>query len=143
MVDFSAGMLEAGMRAGIDHSDFIKVGAIACSCGWEIAGHPIGAHAAALAFLKHQTSAILAAALTVGNAREEWQVAGEFMEDSFSGWVPETSDPYDSREDAERDAAKYRTHRDLWRNVRAQHRTIHTFPSGHVLTSPWVDVIER
>jgi len=58
-----SGAIEAAGEAVLWHEDQIVPGMIVCSCGWAIAGAPIGAVAAAKAWNRHRAEAVVRAAL--------------------------------------------------------------------------------
>lgn len=71
----------------------------------------------------------LAAALATGEVREEWRL----VEDGVDVWAgPTASRSYVM--------AAYQRVRQRRPTSHVEHRTVHSFSSGHILTAPWKEV---
>lgn len=116
MADLPADMVEAAARAL--HEDVTAFADWTSFADWDTEDEQVRAQC------RDMARAFLAAALATGVITDEWRVVG-------------ISGTFDTLESARANATYYETGRIL---PRIDHRTVHSLPSGHVLTSPWVEV---
>ena len=128
MTDLPADMVEAAARALYVHQDLLR------QADWFYLDE------SQRAVWVNRAKVALAAALATGEVREAWRVVGEYWAATFGDWGPIALDVVERRKLAEIQLHDRRDDQRRYRNLRIQHRIVHSLPSGHVLTSPWEEV---